>query len=71
MDGTFRSFYLTSHLCLGVDVASEESDPHDFDPSVDLRDYDKINLPVFTCSSRDYIRLKGLYKANVPAQGLT
>ena len=25
-----------------------------------LSDYDAIDLPVFTCSSRDYVRLKGL-----------
>ena len=24
-----------------------------------LSDYDAIDLPVFTCSSRDYVRLKG------------
>jgi len=23
-------------------------------------DYDEIDLPVFTCSARDYVRLKGL-----------
>ncbi|KAF9452482.1 hypothetical protein P691DRAFT_697145, partial [Macrolepiota fuliginosa MF-IS2] len=46
------------------DAAAEERDPGDFDPTVDLRDYDKINLPVFTCSSRDYIRIQGQVKGD-------
>ncbi|KAG6857364.1 hypothetical protein H0H87_005667 [Tephrocybe sp. NHM501043] len=41
------------------DAAAEERDPDNFDPSHSLRDYDAIDLPVFTCSSRDYVRLKG------------
>ncbi|KAK0490958.1 hypothetical protein IW261DRAFT_1434849 [Armillaria novae-zelandiae] len=39
------------------DVAAEERDPDNFNPSVNIRDYDTIDLPVFTCSSRDYVRL--------------
>ncbi|KAL5527490.1 hypothetical protein ACEPAG_6281 [Sanghuangporus baumii] len=39
------------------DTAEEKRDPIGFDPSVNLRDYDGINLPVFTISSRDYIRI--------------
>ena len=43
--------------------ANEEADeeaknPETFDPSEELRDYGAIDLPVFTCSSRDYIRIK-------------
>ncbi|KAF9055172.1 hypothetical protein BDZ89DRAFT_1055778 [Hymenopellis radicata] len=41
------------------DAAAEENDPDNFDPAVNRRDYDQINLPVFTCSSRDYVRLTG------------
>ncbi|KAI0758261.1 Dynamin family-domain-containing protein [Irpex lacteus] len=41
------------------DAAAEQRDPDNFDPTVDVRDYNAINLPVFTCSSRDYVRLKG------------
>lgn len=47
-------------LTFDVDAASEQRNPDTFDPSVNIRDYEKIDLPVFTCSSRDYIRLKGL-----------
>jgi hypothetical protein len=44
-------------------VSSEEAalerDPDNFDPSVRLRDYDAIDLPVFTVSARDYVRITG------------
>ncbi|KAI0320228.1 hypothetical protein OF83DRAFT_1215368 [Amylostereum chailletii] len=46
------------------DAAAEQRDPDSFDPSVNLRDYAAIDLPVFTCSSRDYIRLKGQVKGD-------
>lgn len=46
------------------EAAAEEKDPENFDPSKQIRDYSKIDLPVFTCSSRDYIRLKGQVKGD-------
>ncbi|KAH8106194.1 hypothetical protein BXZ70DRAFT_422562 [Cristinia sonorae] len=46
------------------DAAAEERDPDSFDPTVNLRNYDAIDLPVFTCSSRDYVRLKGQVKGD-------
>ncbi|KAJ7095314.1 hypothetical protein B0H15DRAFT_881283 [Mycena belliarum] len=46
------------------EAAAEERDPANFDPGVALRDYDAINLPVFTCSSRDYVRLKKQVKGD-------
>ncbi|KAH7922469.1 hypothetical protein BV22DRAFT_1106623 [Leucogyrophana mollusca] len=46
------------------DAAAEERDPEAFDPNVNLRNYDEIDLPVFTCSSRDYVRLKGQVKGD-------
>lgn len=46
------------------DAAAEERDPDNFDPAVNLRDYSSINLPVFTCSSRDYVRVKGQVKGD-------
>ncbi|KAJ8086531.1 hypothetical protein PM082_005354 [Marasmius tenuissimus] len=46
------------------DAAAEERDPDNFDPSKKLRDYDKIDLPVFTCSSRDYVRLNKQVKGD-------
>ncbi|KAI0786384.1 hypothetical protein C8Q75DRAFT_771545 [Abortiporus biennis] len=46
------------------DAAAEERDPNSFDPTVNLRDYDAIDLPVFTCSARDYVRLKGQVKGD-------
>lgn len=46
------------------DAAAEERDPENFNPGSDLRDYDAIDLPVFTCSSRDYVRLKGQVKGD-------
>jgi hypothetical protein len=33
-------------------------------------DYDAIDLPVFTCSSRDYVRLKGELVATSLMNGL-
>ncbi|KAG9084570.1 hypothetical protein FS749_005121 [Ceratobasidium sp. UAMH 11750] len=42
-----------------LDQADEEAkNPDTFDPSRELRDYAAIDLPVFTVSSRDYIRIK-------------
>ncbi|KAJ3999535.1 Dynamin family-domain-containing protein [Lentinula boryana] len=46
------------------DEAAEERDPDKFDSSVNQRDYEAINLPVFTCSSRDYIRLTNQVKGD-------
>ncbi|KAF8165415.1 Dynamin family-domain-containing protein [Crassisporium funariophilum] len=46
------------------DAAAEERDPDNFNPGSNLRDYDAIDLPVFTCSSRDYIRLQGQVKGD-------
>ncbi|KAJ7700013.1 hypothetical protein B0H17DRAFT_274436 [Mycena rosella] len=46
------------------EAAAEERDPANFDPGVALRDYDAIDLPVFTCSSRDYVRLKKQVKGD-------
>ncbi|GLB33731.1 putative dynamin family protein [Lyophyllum shimeji] len=46
------------------DAAAEERDPDNFNPNQNLRDYDAIDLPVFTCSSRDYVRLKGQVKGD-------
>ncbi|EUC63310.1 GTPase SLIP-GC protein, partial [Rhizoctonia solani AG-3 Rhs1AP] len=48
-----------------LDQADEEAkNPETFDPSVELRDYNAIDLPVFTCSSRDYIRIKKQVKGD-------
>ncbi|KAL0573916.1 hypothetical protein V5O48_008036 [Marasmius crinis-equi] len=44
------------------DSYMQQSDPDNFDPDEDLRDYEKIQLPVFTCSSRDYQRLRKLVR---------
>ncbi|KAG2146754.1 hypothetical protein DEU56DRAFT_786239 [Suillus clintonianus] len=41
------------------DAAAEERNPDSFDPTQNLRNYDEIDLPVFTCSSRDYVRITG------------
>ncbi|KAG5637833.1 hypothetical protein H0H81_003038 [Sphagnurus paluster] len=46
------------------DAAAEERDPDNFNPNQNIRDYDAIDLPVFTCSSRDYVRLKGQVKGD-------
>ncbi|KAG5716551.1 GTPase SLIP-GC [Termitomyces sp. T112] len=46
------------------DAAAEKRDPHNFNPNQNIRDYDAIDLPVFTCSSRDYVRLKGQVKGD-------
>ncbi|THV08632.1 hypothetical protein K435DRAFT_883341 [Dendrothele bispora CBS 962.96] len=46
------------------DAAAEERDPNNFDPTQNLRNYDAVNLPVFTCSSRDYVRLTGQVKGD-------
>ncbi|CAE6530132.1 unnamed protein product [Rhizoctonia solani] len=48
-----------------LDQADEEAkNPETFDPSVELRDYNAIDLPVYTCSSRDYIRIKKQVKGD-------
>ncbi|EIN03550.1 hypothetical protein PUNSTDRAFT_48020 [Punctularia strigosozonata HHB-11173 SS5] len=39
------------------DEVEEELNPETFDPSVQHRDYSKIDLPVFTVSARDYMRI--------------
>ncbi|OBZ77146.1 Nuclear GTPase SLIP-GC [Grifola frondosa] len=46
------------------DAAQEQQNPDTFDPTVNIRNYDEIDLPVFTCSSRDYVRLKGQVKGD-------
>ncbi|KAJ7179183.1 hypothetical protein C8R46DRAFT_1072781 [Mycena filopes] len=46
------------------EAVAEERDPANFDPSIPIRDYDAIDLPVFTASSRDYARLKGLVRGD-------
>ncbi|KAG2369878.1 hypothetical protein BDR07DRAFT_1526349 [Suillus spraguei] len=46
------------------DAAAEERNPDSFDPTQNLRNYDEIDLPVFTCSSRDYIRITGQVKGD-------
>ncbi|KAF8639459.1 hypothetical protein AX16_010313 [Volvariella volvacea WC 439] len=46
------------------ETVAERRDPENFDPSARLRDYDAIDLPVFTVSSRDYVRLKGQVKGD-------
>jgi hypothetical protein len=44
-----------------AEEAALEKDPDSFDPSVALRDYEAIDLPVFTVSARDYVRLSGAF----------
>lgn len=46
------------------DAVAEERDPDNFDPTQNVRDYDAIDLPVFTASSRDYVRLKNIVKGD-------
>ncbi|KAJ7904438.1 hypothetical protein B0H14DRAFT_3079313 [Mycena olivaceomarginata] len=46
------------------EAAAEERDPANFDPSVPIRDYSAIDLPVFTVSSRDYVRIKQQVKGD-------
>ncbi|KAG2047441.1 hypothetical protein BDR06DRAFT_985189 [Suillus hirtellus] len=46
-------------LKLFDDAAAEEQDPEAFDPTQNLRNYDEVDLQVFTCSSRDYVRITG------------
>ncbi|KAJ7276327.1 hypothetical protein B0H12DRAFT_1084814 [Mycena haematopus] len=46
------------------EAAAEERDPANFDPSIPIRDYSAIDLPVFTVSSRDYVRIKKQVKGD-------
>ncbi|KAG1886363.1 uncharacterized protein F5891DRAFT_1120509 [Suillus fuscotomentosus] len=46
-------------LKLNDDATAEERDPEAFDPTQNLRNYDEVDLEVFTCSSRDYVRITG------------
>jgi hypothetical protein len=63
MDGKsciYDSFYLLAQIGF-QDADAEQRNPDTFDPTLNRRDYDQIDLPVFTCSSRDYIRIKGMF----------
>ncbi|KAG5641399.1 hypothetical protein DXG03_005335 [Asterophora parasitica] len=67
LDGVsqFLDNVVDTDVILGFpDAAAEERDPDNFNPNENLRDYDAIDLPVFTCSSRDYVRLKGQVKGD-------
>ncbi|RPA75505.1 hypothetical protein BJ508DRAFT_332024 [Ascobolus immersus RN42] len=46
------------------DTAAELADPENFDPDIEIRDYDacRRNFPVFCVSSRGYHRLRGRMK---------
>ena len=55
---------VTLNVHRALDAAAEARDPDNFDPTVNVRDYELINLPVHTCSSRDYVRLKGQVKGD-------
>ncbi|OBZ71962.1 Nuclear GTPase SLIP-GC [Grifola frondosa] len=61
-------FHSHSYFRVGLkdldDAAQEQQNPDTFDPTVNIRNYDEIDLPVFTCSSRDYVRLKGQVKGD-------
>ncbi|KAI0721894.1 Dynamin family-domain-containing protein [Cerioporus squamosus] len=46
------------------DAEQEQKNPDTFDPTVNIRDYEAIDLPVFTCSARDYVRIKGQVKGD-------
>ncbi|OSC99144.1 hypothetical protein PYCCODRAFT_1446932 [Trametes coccinea BRFM310] len=46
------------------DAQQEEQNPDTFDPTVNIRDYNAIDLPVFTVSARDYIRITGQVKGD-------
>ncbi|KAI0829426.1 hypothetical protein BC628DRAFT_1501297 [Trametes gibbosa] len=46
------------------DAQQEQQNPDTFDPSVNVRDYNAIDLPVFTVSARDYIRITGQVKGD-------
>ncbi|KAJ7809368.1 hypothetical protein B0H14DRAFT_3112574 [Mycena olivaceomarginata] len=46
------------------EAAAGERDPANFDPIVPIRDYSAIDLPVFTVSSRDYVRIKQQVKGD-------
>ncbi|KAI0773956.1 hypothetical protein C8Q74DRAFT_798482 [Fomes fomentarius] len=46
------------------DAEQERKNPDAFDPTVNIRDYEAIDLPVFTCSARDYVRIKGQVKGD-------
>ncbi|RXW20524.1 hypothetical protein EST38_g5345 [Candolleomyces aberdarensis] len=42
------------------DVAAENEDPEGLNPFHPRTDYSTIDLPVFPCATRDYLRLKGM-----------
>ncbi|TFK55750.1 hypothetical protein OE88DRAFT_1804556 [Heliocybe sulcata] len=46
------------------DAEAEQRDPDSFDPTVNIRNYEEIDLPVFTVSSRDYVRLTNQVKGD-------
>ncbi|KAJ3011389.1 hypothetical protein NUW54_g2186 [Trametes sanguinea] len=46
------------------DAQQEGHGPNTFDPSVHIRDYDAVVLPVFTVTARDYVRITGQVKGD-------
>ncbi|CDO74067.1 hypothetical protein BN946_scf185043.g117 [Trametes cinnabarina] len=46
------------------DAQQEQENPDTFDPTVNVRDYNAIDLPVFTVSARDYVRIRGQVKGD-------
>ncbi|KAJ3550796.1 hypothetical protein NMY22_g232 [Coprinellus aureogranulatus] len=49
------------------DSIAEAQLGEDFDPTQNTRDYSDLDLPVFTCSSRDYMKLTGQVTGDGPA----
>ncbi|EME89341.1 uncharacterized protein MYCFIDRAFT_10329, partial [Pseudocercospora fijiensis CIRAD86] len=52
---------------------AEEEDPDNFDPEIDIRDYEKVaeSLPVYCVSSRAYQKLSGRLKRDNDVPGFT
>ncbi|KAJ2929967.1 hypothetical protein H1R20_g7128, partial [Candolleomyces eurysporus] len=73
IDGGLILFQLevTHLLNIRPDRNTERGDSEHFDSSALPRDYSTITLPVFTCSSRDYLRLTGKVQGDGAASCFT
>ncbi|KAG1753960.1 uncharacterized protein EDB91DRAFT_1077623 [Suillus paluster] len=57
---TFCSLKRSELNMYNANAAAEEQNPNSFDPTKNLRNYDEIDLPMFTCSSRDKVCIDGI-----------
>ena len=70
--GAIKSDFAMGIKELDQEIAAED-DEENFDPDIEVRDYDKVarSLPVFCVSSRGYQKLQGRLRKDPPVPGFT